>query len=178
LTLLAATNGEPLAAIEPLREIVSGLDPQVPLYNVRPLDRFYVDGVLGTQQVLMEIVAAMAAVGLALALVGLYAVITYAASRRMREFAIRLAIGATRGTVVRLVLREGAFIAAAGIGIGLLLSAPVGRALGAAFVGLGPLNLWVFAIVPTVVLALTLTACLVPALRSSMVAPVTVLKLE
>ena len=178
LTLLAATHGDPLGAVDALREIIRGLDPQVPLYNVRPLDRFYADGVLGTQQVLMQIVAVMAAVGLALALVGLYALIAYAASRRMREFAIRVALGATRGAVLRLVLRDGALIAAVGIAIGLLLSAPMSHLLGAAFVGLGPLSLWVFAIVPTMMLALTLTACLMPALRASMVTPVTVLRLE
>jgi ABC-type antimicrobial peptide transport system permease subunit len=96
----------------------------------------------------------------------------------VREFAIRVALGATRGAVLRLVLREGASIAAVGIAIGLVLSAPMSHLLRAAFVGLGPLSPWAFAIVPAMMLALTLTACLMPALRASMAAPVTVLRLE
>ena len=178
LTLLAATTGAPLGAADRLREIVRGLDPQVPLYNVRPLDRFYADGVLGTQRVLLQVVGAMGTVGLSLALVGLYAVVAYSASRRIREFAIRMAIGATRGTVMRLVLRDGITISGIGIAIGLMLSVPVGRLLGTAFVGLGPLSPWVFAIAPATVVALTIAACLTPAWRSSLVEPVAVLRLE
>ena len=178
LTLLAATTGAPLGAADRLREIVRGFDPQVPLYNVRPLDRFYADGVLGTQRVLLQVVGAMATIGLSLALVGLYAVVAYSASRRVREFAIRMAIGATRGTVMRLVLRDGITISGIGFAIGLMLSVPVGRLLGTAFVGLGPLSPWVFAIAPATVVGLTISACLTPAWRSSLVDPVVVLRLE
>ena len=178
LTLFAETTGSPLNIAERLREIVRGLDAQVPLYNVRSLERFFDDGVLGTQRVLLQIVAAMGTVGLSLALVGLYAVIAYSAARRVREFAIRLAIGATRGDVVRLVLRDGVVIAGSGIAVGLLLSVPLGRLLGTAFVGLGPLSPWVFALAPAAVVALTFAACLVPAWRSSMVDPIAVLRLE
>ena len=178
LTLFAQTNGAPLSVAGRLREIVRGLDPHVPLYNVRSLERFFDEGVLGTQRVLLDIVAAMGAVGLSLALVGLYAVIAYSAARRVREFAIRLAIGATRGDVVRLILKNGIIIAGSGIAIGLLLSVPLARLLGTAFVGLGPLSPWIYALAPSAVVALTLVACLVPAWRTSMVDPIAVLRLE
>ena len=89
-----------------------------------------------------------------------------------------MAIGATRGTVMRLVLRDGITISGIGIAIGLMLSVPVGRLLGTAFVGLGPLSPWVFAIAPATVVALTIAACLTPAWRSSLVEPVAVLRLE
>ena len=130
------------------------------------------------QPVIAAVGGSAAGIGLSLALVGLYAVIAYSAARRVREFAIRLAIGATRGAVVRLVLRDGIVIAGIGIAIGLLVSVPLGRLLGTAFVGLGPLSPWVFALAPAAVIALTLAACLVPAWRASMVEPVAVLRLE
>ena len=128
LTLLVHTAGDPRAMADPLRQLVRSLDPRMPVFNVRDLQGMYEDGALGAQKLIVQIVSGMGLLGLGLAIVGLYAVIAYSASRRMREFGVRMSIGASRADILRLVLREGANLAAAGIVLGLVLSLPVQRA--------------------------------------------------
>lgn len=120
----------------------------------------------------------MGLLGLGLAIIGLYAVIAYSASRRMREFGVRMSIGASRADILRLVLREGANLAVVGIVLGLGLSLPVHRALSAVLVGVGPISPWIVVIAPIGLVIVTMGACLAPAWRASLVNPTTVLRLE
>jgi ABC-type antimicrobial peptide transport system permease subunit len=96
----------------------------------------------------------------------------------MREFGVRMSIGATRADILRLVMREGAVLAGIGILLGLLLSVPVQRALGAALAGLGPLSVWTLVIAPLGLLLVTMAACLEPAWRAARVDAVHVMRLE
>jgi ABC-type antimicrobial peptide transport system permease subunit len=96
----------------------------------------------------------------------------------MREFGVRMSIGATRGDVLRLVLRDGARLAAIGVFLGLTISLPARRALGAILAGVGPLSPWTLVVVPIGVMAVTLAACLVPARVAASVDPTQVLRLE
>jgi putative ABC transport system permease protein len=89
-----------------------------------------------------------------------------------------MSIGATRGDILRLVLREGVRLAAVGIFVGLVVSVPIQRALHATLVGLGPLSPWALVVVPLGLVAVTIAACLAPAWRASLVDPTTVLRLE
>jgi putative ABC transport system permease protein len=120
----------------------------------------------------------MGLLGLGLAIVGLYAVITYSASRRMREFGVRMSIGASRADILHLVLREGANLSALGIVLGLIISIPVQRTLSAVLVGLGPISPWIVVIAPLGLVFVTMAACMAPAWRASLVNPTTVLRLE
>jgi predicted permease len=178
LTLLVHTAGDPRAMADPLRQLVRSLDPRMPVFNVRDLQGMYEDGALGSQKLIVQIVSGMGLLGLGLAIVGLYAVIAYSASRRMREFGVRLSVGASRADILRLVLREGANLAAAGIVLGLGVSLPVQRVLGAVLVGLGPINPWIVVIAPLGLVIVTIGACVAPAWRASLVNPTTVLRLE
>jgi predicted permease len=178
LTLLVHTADDPRAMADPLRQVVRSLDPRMPVFNVRDLQGMYEDGALGSQKLIVQIVSAMGVLGLGLAIIGLYAVIAYSASRRMREFGVRMSIGASRADILRLVLREGANLAAAGIVLGLGLSLPVQRTLSAVLVGLGPISPWILVIAPLGLVIVTIGACVAPAWRASMVNPTTVLRLE
>jgi macrolide transport system ATP-binding/permease protein len=178
LTLLVHTAGDARAMADPLRQLVRSLDSRMPVFNVRDLQGMYEDGALGSQKLIVQIVSAMGLLGLSLAIVGLYAVIAYSASRRMREFGVRISIGASRADILRLVLREGVNLSAAGVVLGLALSVPVQRALSAVLVGLGPISPWIVVIAPLGLVFVTITACVAPAWRASLVNPTTVLRLE
>ena len=97
LTLLVHTAGDPLSAAGPVRQVVRSLEPRLPVANTRSLRTVYEDGALGMQRLILQLVSSMGLLGLCLALVGLYGVVTYSVRRRMREFGVRMSIGATRG---------------------------------------------------------------------------------
>ena len=96
----------------------------------------------------------------------------------MREFGVRISIGASRADILRIVLREGVNLAAVGIVLGLGLSLPVQRALGAVLVGLGPISPWIVVITALGLVIVTIGACIAAAWRASLVNPTTVLRLD
>jgi ABC-type antimicrobial peptide transport system permease subunit len=96
----------------------------------------------------------------------------------MREFGVRMSIGATRADILRLVMRESLVLSVTGVILGLLLSVPVERTLSAALAGVGSLSAWVLVIVPTGLILVTMAACLGPAWRAAQVDPTHVLRLE
>ena len=130
---------------------------------------------------IISLIAAMGMMGLALAIVGLYGLVAYAVSRRTREIGIRMAIGAGRSDVLRMVLRQGMVLAVAGLGVGLLASVGAQRAMAAAFPG-GPrgdrTDVTGLVLVAATVLAVTLLAAYVPARRASRVNPTDALRYE
>ena len=178
LTLLVHTAGDPLATAGPVREVVRTLEPRLPIANTRALRRVYEDGALGMQRLILQLVSSMGILGLCLALVGLYAVVTYSVRTRMREFGVRMSIGASRADILRLVMKESLVLAATGIVLGLLLSVPVERTLSAALAGVGSLSAWVLVVVPAGLILVTMAACLGPAWRAAQVDPTLVLRLE
>src|SRR5439155_25664980 len=111
-----------------VRQMVATLDPQLPAYDVRPLDE-YVAGARAAQRFTTIIAAAFAVVALLLAAVGVYGVIAYTMTRRRYEFGVRLALGARPAQVTALVLREGGLLAASGLTIGLVCAAGGARLL-------------------------------------------------
>lgn len=182
MTLFAKSVGDPSNLVTPLREIVLGLDRNQPIYNVRSLDEFYRMRVVATLNVISSLIGAMGIMGLTLAIIGLYGLVAYAASRRTREIGIRMAIGAGRSDVLRMVLRQGMVLAVAGLGVGLLASVGADRALEALFAG-GPggdheTDVMAFLLVTLAVLVVTLVAAYVPARRASRVSPTEALRYE
>ena len=177
MTLVAQSQGDPAALAAPLREIVRGLDPNMPIYNVRTMEQFYQMRAISIFRVLVSTVAGMGAMGLGLAIVGLYGLVSYAAVRRTREIGIRMAIGADRGAVSRMVLRQGAVLAVVGLIIGLAGSVGAGELLRAAFpAGDEPRDIGALFIVIPIVLAVTFLAAYLPARRASRLNPVQALR--
>ena len=179
MVLLARSIGDAAALAAPLREVVRGLDPNLPIFNVRTMEELYRMRAVSVFNVLVTIVAGMGAMGLGLAIVGLYGLVAYAASRRTREIGIRMAIGAERGTVLRLVLRQGLGLALTGLVVGLVASVGAGRLLIAAFPSGGnQRDLTALFLVVPIVLAVTFVASYIPALQASRINPINALRQE
>jgi ABC-type antimicrobial peptide transport system permease subunit len=182
MVLLAESWGDPSSLVTPLREVVRSLDAGQPINNVRTMEELYQMRVVSVLNVIVVSVAAMGMMGLGLSVVGLYGLVAYAASRRTREIGIRMAIGADRSSVLRMVLRQGMVLAVAGLCVGLLASVGADRALASMFPG-GPrgdgrTDLMPFLLVASAVLVVTLLAAYVPARRASRVNPTEALRHE
>ena len=127
---------------------------------------------------LMQMVAAMGLLGLTLALIGLYGLIAYSVSRRTQEIGIRMAIGASKAEVLKMVFRQGLALVLTGIAVGAVLSVGVGRMLAIGLVGLGAPNPVTFVVVPIALLLVTMAACYIPARRASLIDPIRALRYE
>jgi predicted permease len=180
--LLIQSLGDPTSLVTPLREMVRGLDGNLPISNMRTMEELYRQRSVVILDVIVSLIASMGMMGLALAIVGLYGLVAYAASRRTKEIGIRMAIGAGRSDVLRMVLRQGFVLAITGLGVGLLASAGAARALGAIFPGGiggdGRTDYLAFPLVASGVLAVTLLAAYVPARRASRVNPTDALRCD
>jgi predicted permease len=178
MSLIVETEGDPAAIATPLREAVRGLDPNQPIYNVRTLSSFYEQRAISVVVMLTQMVAAMGLLGLTLALVGLYGLIAYSVSRRTQEIGIRMAIGASKAEVVKMVLRQGLALVLGGVLAGGAISFPVARLLTAGLVGLGAPNPITYAVVPVALVLITMAACYIPARRASLIDPIRALRYE
>jgi predicted permease len=158
---------------------IHALDADMPIADARPL-REIVEGGVGF--VLFHIgsvqAGAMGVLGLVLAVVGVYGVVSYGASLRMREMGIRVALGASPAAVRGLVLRQGSVLVIIGIVCGLVLAAAVTRGLSTIFVLVGALDVTTFATVTILLSAIALVACYLPARRAMRVDPMVALRHE
>jgi predicted permease len=177
MILLTESSGDPAQLAAPIREIVHTLDVNQPVFNVRTFSN-YLDMRMDPLRMVMQMVLTMGLMGLSLALIGVYGLVSYSVARRTREIGVRIAIGADRVDVLKMVLRQGFGLAVVGIVIGGALSALAGKALATGMVGLGKPNLATFVIVPVTVLLVTMAACWVPAWRASRVDPIKALRFE
>jgi len=178
LLLVQTAGGDPAAVAAPIRAIVQGLDANQPVYNVRTLDMFYQQRAVAVPMMIITLVTCMGLVGLVLALVGLYGLIAYSVSRRTREIGIRIAVGADRSHVLKMVIRQGLILAISGVAIGSVATFGVARLIATGLIGLGKLSPGTFIEVPALLLSVTLVACYIPARRASQVDPITALRYE
>jgi predicted permease len=179
MVLLTESAGDPSSLVAPLRDVVQSLDQTQPVYNVRTMDEFYRMRTLTIFNVIIGIVAAMGLMGLSLAIVGLYGLVAYATSRRTKEIGIRMAIGASRAMVLRMVLRQGLVLALAGLAVGLLAGVGAERLLQAAFPsGDNSFEPMAHVLVAPIVLAATFVAAYLPARRAARLDPMKALRYE
>jgi predicted permease len=179
MVLVAQSAGDPSSLVGPLRQVVRDLDANLPVYNVRTMSELYRMRAISVFNVIVGVVAGMGAMGLGLAIVGLYGLVAYAASRRTREIGIRMAIGADRTAVLRMVLRQGIALAIIGLVIGLAASVAAGKLLAAAFADqINQRDLLAPLLVAPIVLAVTFLASYIPARRASLIDPTTALRCE
>ncbi|HWF45637.1 MAG TPA: ABC transporter permease [Bryobacteraceae bacterium] len=177
MTLLVQTEGPSAALIEPVRELVRGIDAGQPTFDVRTIEEYYQKRVVSAPVMITQTVSAMGLVGLILAMAGLYGLMTFAASRRTREIGIRMAVGADAATVLRMVLRQAVILVATGIGIGLLLALIAEKGLNAVFETSG-IDFAAFLMILPALLCITMLAAFVPARRASQIEPTRALRYE
>jgi predicted permease len=177
MTLMLETEGPPAEMAGPLRELVRHLDANQPIHAVRTMQDVYDLTVKQRMDIIRETLGALGFLGLVLALVGLYGLMTYSVSLRRREIGIRMAMGADPGAVVKLVLKQGMTLAGSGAVIGLLLSLAASKLLASLPGGHG-FDLPLIAPVTLSLLAIAALGAYIPAHRASQVDPNTVLRQE
>ena len=159
------------------RSLVQSIDPELPVFHAESLDEVLSDS-LSVKRFSMEMVAFFAATALLLAGLGIYGTISYVVNEQRREIAIRLALGAQRGTILKMVLRRGLGLAAAGAGLGVAGALIVARLMAGLLYGVSPTDLPTFAGVTLVLTAVALAASYIPALRAMRLDPITTLHSE
>src|SRR5438874_929321 len=127
-TILLRTPGDPLQLISAAREQIAAVDPDLPLYNIKPMDRVITESIVGIAYV-ATMMAVLGAIALVLASVGVFGVMSYSVSERAYEIGVRMSLGAQAGDILGMVLRGGMLLTIAGLAIGLPVSLLLARAL-------------------------------------------------
>ena len=178
MTLIAQSAGEPETLAGPLRDAVRSIDANLPVFNLRTVATLYESRATDTWLQFFQMVGTMGFIGLALAATGLYGLVAYTVSRRVKEFGIRVALGANRHDVVWLVERRGLILALVGIAIGGVLTRVAVPMLNSGFLGLGASSPVVYGLVPVGLLIVSAVASYLPARKAAGLDPLRALRNE
>lgn len=177
LFILVRTDGDPMASLAMVRRELKALDPELPVYYVRTLEQAIATSLL-QQRLAVVLLSLFAGLALALAAIGVYGVLSYAVSTRTQEIGIRMALGAARPDVVRLVVGQALRLVGVGLVVGLALSIVLGRAMRTLLFGVSPTDPMTLVTVAVILTAVALLAGYLPARRASRVDPVRALRYE
>ncbi len=177
MTLVARTRNDPQNVIGDIRNIVRELDPNMPVFDIRTMEN-HMGIALLPARLGGEVLGSFGLLGLLLAAVGVYGVMAYSVAQRTRELGIRVAVGADRGSVVRLVLGEGMRLAGMGILLGLAAAAGASQLIKGLLYNTRALDPVAFLVVPSILLAVALLAVYIPARRAASVDPMKALKTD
>jgi len=175
--LAVRTASDPLAISVPVQKQIAALDPQLPVSDVLTMDQV-IGRSLGSANLSATLVLAFAVLSLLLASVGLYGVLSYLAAQRTVEIGVRIALGAQREQVLRLMLFDGLRPALLGLVLGLAAGAAAVRLIRSLLYETQPLDPAVFAAVAALLLLVAALACLAPAWRASRLDPMQALRTE
>jgi putative ABC transport system permease protein len=177
MAVVVRTSGDPRSAAADLRRAVSVVDPEEAVYGILTMDEI-VDSAAGQPRFRALLTGIFAAMALLLAAIGIYGVLSYSVARRLHEIGIRVALGAERRDVLRLVVGRGMRLAAGGVAVGLAGGALAGRLVAGLLFGVTAADVSTFLAVPAVLLSVAFGACLVPGLRALRVDPTVALREE
>jgi ABC-type antimicrobial peptide transport system permease subunit len=171
------STGRPQELLPQVRDAVWSVNPNLPLANVNTLQELVDDSMARTSFTLVMLGIA-AAVALFLGAVGIYGVISYVVSQRTREIGVRMALGAEKADVSRMVLKQASLLALGGVLIGLLAAAGLTRLMSSLLFGVSPVDPVTFGGVAATLALIALLASYLPARRASSVDPVVALRFE
>jgi putative ABC transport system permease protein len=175
--LVVRTSGRPQALVEPLRQTLQQIDRDLPLDKVQTYEQV-VAGSLVQKRVKTALLAAFAGLALLLAAGGIYGVVSYSVSQRLHELGIRVALGAARPALLRLVMGQGMRVVGIGLLLGLALSWAAARLLAGQLFGVGVSDPLTYLAVPAILAAVALLANWLPARRATRVDPMEALRAE
>jgi putative ABC transport system permease protein len=177
MSLIVRTSGEPLRMVSAIRGELHDLDPNLPLASPATMDQLLANSV-SRARFMMELLGVFAAIALGLAAVGIYGVMASGVALRTQEIGVRMALGAQRRHVMRLILAKGTRIALAGVGIGLVASLALTRLMASLLYDVSPTDPLTFAGVAVLLIGVALLACYVPARKAMRVDPMVALRHE
>ena len=171
------TSGDPMALVAGVRHRIATLDAELPVFEAMTLEKVISESVLGLAYVAV-MMTVLGAIALVLACVGVYGVMAYAVSERTREIGIRVALGAGRRDVLRMVIGRGVIVTGIGLSIGFVLSLALARLLASFIFGVSATDWQIFGGISLALAAAAITACYVPARRATGIDPVEALRYE
>ena len=177
MLLVRVKSGNPLALVPAIKRELQALDPDQAFAHISTMESNIANS-LGSRRMMMSLLAAFAGIALLLASVGLYGVMALTVTQRTRELGIRLALGAQRADVFRLVLSQGMLLVLAGLIIGLLGVVGAGRGLQSVLYGVGGFDGPALSFALFALAVVALIACWLPALRATRVDPITAIRTE
>ncbi|HKW57796.1 MAG TPA: ABC transporter permease [Candidatus Acidoferrum sp.] len=178
MVLLLRSSGEPLQLLQPVKDVVRTLDPNLPLLYPMAYQEMYLNMAVRGPRIAIDLVGAMGGVGLLLAVAGLYGLISYNVSRRTHEIGIRMALGAARSDVLLLVMRKGLLLVGIGTAFGLTMGFGVEKFMNSMVFNTGGVDVLAYLIVVPTLLLVTILAAYLPARKASRIAPTQALRYE
>ncbi len=175
MALVVKAGVEPTQLVSQVRAAVGRIDPEQPISDVRTMEQ-WMDRSLETRRAPTTLLAIFGAVALALSAIGIYGVLAYGVSQRVREFGIRQALGASQGAILSLVLAQGMRRVLAGLVLGIAGALALSKYLESMLFGVTTNDVSVFAGVAVVLLAVALLACYIPARRATRIDPMVALR--
>jgi len=177
MTLLLRTGVDPLGLVGAVRAEVRALDPNLPVYRVTTMERT-LDESTASQRFTMFLQLVFAGVALLLAAVGIYGVLAYSVAQRTREIGIRMALGAERGSILKLVVRQGMVLVVGALLLGVVTALATGQVLASLLFGVSPRDPLTYGAVSGALLLVAFAACWIPARRASAVSPQEALRFD
>jgi putative ABC transport system permease protein len=177
MSLVVRTSAEPTGTIAAIRDEIRGMDPDQAVYNIATMDSLMSDSI-ALRRFSMMLLMIFAAVALMLAAVGIYGVISFAVTQRTHEIGIRVALGAGRSDILKLVVTRGMLLTLSGVAIGLVASLALTRFLQTLLFSVSATDPATFIVIALVLTGVALGACLVPARRAAKVDPMVALRYE
>jgi putative ABC transport system permease protein len=177
MDVVVRTEGDPETAVAGIREKLRALDSELPMASIRTMDQ-WISTSAAQPRLNADLLEIFSLIALSIAAIGIYGVLSYSVNQRMREIGIRIAMGAQRSDVLRLVVGEGMTVAMAGIAVGLAAALAVSRVMASLLFGVQAHDLKTFAAVAGVLAIVSAAACYLPAAKAMRVDPVVALRDE